>query len=156
MHLLEIFNDEAFHMVWIFYAGLTGFKNISINNIIASSATEQKSGKIALKAFSTTLKIALKNSATSEIKCFIEIANDYHSCVIPGTASTEFLLVLIACCAEAQNPIACKELANGPLFHEDMCCITIPNSALTPQVLTSISYCITRPDKRWRIYVPIS
>ena len=26
MHLLEIFNDEAFHMVWIFYAGLTGFK----------------------------------------------------------------------------------------------------------------------------------
>ena len=117
MHLLDIFNDEAFHVVWIFYTGLTGFKNISINNVIVSTITEQKPGKIVMKAFSTTLKIALKNSTASVIKCCIETANDYHSCVFPGTASNEFLLVLIACCAEAQNHIACKELANGPLFH---------------------------------------
>ena len=154
MHLLDIFNDEAFHMVWIFYAGLTGFKNISINNIIALSVSEQKTVKIAMKTGSIIMKIGLKNSTASEINRFIEISNVYYSCVIPGNVSEEFLLVLIACCAEAQNPIACKELTNGPLFHKNMCCIEIPDSALTPQVLSSLSYCITRSDKKWRIVCP--
>ena len=153
MHLLDIFNDEAFHMVWIFYAGLTGFKNISINNIIALSVTEQKTVKIAMKTGSIIMKIGLKNSTASEINRFIEISNEYYSCVIPGNVSEEFLLVLIACCAEA-NPIACKELTNGPLFHKNMCCIEILDSALTPQVLSSLSYCITRSDKKWRIVCP--
>ena len=154
MHLLDIFNDETFHMVWIFYAGLTGFKNISINNIITLSVTEQKTVKIAMKTGSIIMKIGLKNSTASEINRFIEISNEYYSCVIPGNISEEFLLVLIACCAEAQNPIARKELTNGPLFHKNMCCIEIPDSALTPQVLSSLSYCITRSDKKWRIVCP--
>ena len=154
MHLLDIFDDKVFHMVWIFYAGLTGFKGVSINNIIASKVTKKRSDKFLIKTFSMTLKIALKNSVASEITRLVEITDEYYTTVILETVSNEFLLVLITCCAEAQNTIACKELANGPLFHENMCYIKIPDSALTPQILSSLSFCITHSGKRWRIECP--
>ena len=64
------------------------------------------------------------------------------------------MLVLRTCCAEAQNPSACEEISNGPLFHKDMCYIEIPDSALTSQMLSSLSYCFTCSGKRWKIDCP--
>ena len=59
------------------------------------------------------------------------------------------LLILIACCAEAKNPAACRALSNSKLFHRDGCCINIHDSAVTSHLLASLSYCIAHSGKDW-------
>ena len=152
--LVDIFDDKAFEMVWVFYAGLTGFKGVNINNILTAKVSKEKMSKFFVKTLSIGFKIVLKDTASSEINRLTTVAEEYYKSVISETVSKEFLLVLTTCCAEAQNPSACEALSNGLLFHEDMCYVEIPDSALTSQMLSSLSYCITRSGKKWRIDCP--
>ena len=154
MYLVDIFDDKAFEMVWVFYAGLTGLKGITLSHILASKVSEEKLSKLFVSSMSVTLRIVFKNSPSAQITRLTAIAEEYYDSVTSKTVSNEFLLVLTACCAEAQNPTVCKEFSNGPLFHEDMCYIKIPDSALASQILSSLSYCITRSDKKWAIECP--
>jgi len=153
-HLVNIFDKKVFEMVWVFFAGLTGFKHVKINEILSAKLSKEKLDKFLVSALSMSCKIVFKDSFACKIDRFSTIAKEYYSTFISETVSSEFLLVLITCCAEAQNPEACKEFSNGPLFHEDMCYIKIPNSALTAQVLSSLSYCIVNSGKKWRIDCP--
>ena len=152
--LVEIFDDKAFRMVWVFYAGLTVLKGIKLNHILASKVSKEKFSKFFVSSLSVTFKIVLKNSASSQITRLTVIAEEYYVSVVSRAVSNDFLLVLANCCAEAQNPTVCKEFSNGPLFHEDMCYIKIPDSALASQILSSLSYCITHSDKKWKIECP--
>ena len=152
--LVDIFDDKAFEMVWVFYAGLTGFRSVNINNILAANVSREKITRFYVKTLSIGFKLVLKNTASSEINRIATVAEEYYTAVISESVSKEFLLVLTTCCAEAQNPSACEEFSNGPLFHEDMCYIEIPDSALTSQMLSSLSYCITRSGKKWKIDCP--
>ena len=155
-YLIDIFDCTAFEMVWVFYAGLTGFKGVEINDILkhAAKVSKEKTKKAFVTGLSMAFKFVLKDTISCEINRITTVAEEYYSTVISETISKEFLLVLISCCAEAQNLTACREISNGPLFHDDMCYIEIPESALTSQMLSSLSYCITRSNKKWKICCP--
>ena len=57
--------------------------------------------------------------------------------------------MLVACCAEAKNPAACKAFSNCRLFQRDGCYIDISDSVVTPQLLVSLSYCIAHSENSW-------
>lgn len=96
-------------------------------------------------------KILCKNRNSLDIKLMSSQAQTYYQMTVSEFVSNEFLLVLIICCAEAQNPAACQALSNSQLFYEEACHIKIPDSAMTSQVLSSVSYCITCSSKRWTV-----
>ena len=59
--------------------------------------------------------------------------------------------VLIASCAEAKNPSVCRAFSNSGLFHGDICSIYFSQSAVTSQLLSSLSYCIAYSGKKWYV-----
>ena len=105
--------------------------------------------ELFLNVESLDLKLVLKKSNAAKLFRISVIAKDYYTEFTSKTFSYDTLLVLISCCAEAQNPAACKTLCNSVLFYDDACFIGIPDSALTSQVLSSLSYCIVHSGKDW-------
>ena len=143
--ILENLQTEDFEMVLVFYAGLTGFKYFDFKNFFPfvkdDSLTRSPYQKLTFNVF----KALSKNDVSKfllkvfSFQRFSENNNQHH------------LLVLAACCAEAKNPAVCKAFSNSRLFHRDGCYIDIPDSAITPQLLASLSYCITHSSKSWII-----
>ena len=77
-----------------------------------------------------------------------------YSVTVSKFVSDEFLLILITCCAEAQNPKSCQILSNSQLFHNNACYIKVSDSAITSQILSSLSYCIICSSKIWIVECP--
>lgn len=157
-HLIKIFDNRTFEVVWIFYAGITGFKGIEIKSILSNTVLMEKVFQGLVAKFNETItitgKILVKNRNAQHIKLMSSEARDYYSAAVSKFVSNEFLLVLISCCAEAQNPAACQALSNSRLFYTKACYIKIPDSAVTPQVLSSLSYCIAYSSKQWIVEFP--
>ena len=103
--------------------------------------------KFAVNILSWDLKIVIKSSIASNNLHISAMSYKYYSMVTSKTLSCDTLLVLIMCCAEAQNPAACKLFAVA-IFFSDACYIKIPDSAKTSQLFSSLSYCIVNSDKK--------
>ena len=144
-HNLESLQLEHFEMVLVFFAGLTGFKlfdSAAISFLIGDHnipTFKLKSSYIAAKVISKAdvLKYGMLISKNFEV--YSEAINQHR------------LLLLIACCAEAKNPAACRALDRSSLFPRDGCCINIPNSAVTYHLMASLSYCIAHSGKDWMV-----
>ena len=136
---------EHFEMVLIFFAGLTGFKLFN-SKAISVLIGDQNIPRFSLKVDHIGIKIFFKTDA---LKSYMLQENnvDMYSEVI----SQHRLLVLIACCAEAKNPAACRALGSSKFFPGDGCCISIPDSAVTSHLLSSLSYCIVHSGKDWMV-----
>ena len=65
--------------------------------------------------------------------------------------SKEFQAILVTAISESQNPQLCKVLCNNYLSSGDNCWFTVPNSAITPHTLSSLSYCVAYSGKKWII-----
>ena len=150
-HLIKIFDDNTFEMVWVFYAGITGFKSIEIKSILSDIIPVEKAleARLINKYIEVGSKLLVKSRNAPRNVLMSGKAKDYHKIAVSKFVTNEFLLVLIACCAEAQNPAACQALSNSRLFYEEACYIKIPETSVTPQVLSSLSYCITCSGKQW-------
>ena len=143
--ILENFKNEDFEMVLVFYAGLTGFKIFDFSKIFPLIKDNASSISLPEKATDTILKTLSKHNVTkfpfklNNIRTYSK--NDNQYC----------LLVLVACCAEAKNSAACNAFSNSRLFHRDGCYIDIPDSAITPHLLASLSYCIAYSSRSWSV-----
>ena len=141
--ILENFKNEDFEMVLVFYAGLTGFKLFDFLKLFPLIKNDSSSISLPEKARSSVLKALCKHNVSKLIFKLNKISkyseNDNQHC----------LLVLVACCAESKNPAACKAFSYSRIFHRDICYIDIPDSAVTPQLLASLSYCIAHSSRSW-------
>ena len=154
MTLTDIVHNKACEMTLLFYAGLTGLRTIKIETVLSAVINIELTKKFLLNMVSVDIKLVMKNSNAAKLFRISTIAKDYYTDVTSNTFSNDTLLVLISCCAEAQNPAACKALCNSTLFYSDACYIDIPDSALTSQVLSSLSYCIIHSGKKWVVDCP--
>jgi len=154
--LIDILKNKAnnYEMVLVFYAGLTGLKSIDLEAILSAVIRKELLSRFAVSVMSVDLKLVLKSSRAAKNFRIAALAEEYYSIVTSSTFSCETLLVLITCCAEAQNPAACRTLCSSSLFYSDACYIKVPESALTSQVLSSLSYCIVNSGKKWRVDCP--
>ena len=143
--ILENLQLEHFEMVLVFFAGLTGFKlfdSAEISVLIGDHSIPRfklKSSEIARKVFIKTDVIKSAMLRSTNIQAYSEATNQHR------------LLVLIACCAEAKNPAACRAFGSSNCFPRDSCCIVIPDSAVTSHLLASLSYCIAHSGKDWMV-----
>jgi len=154
--LIGILENKAnnYEMVLVFFAGLTSLKTIDLEDILSAVIKRELLSKFAVNFLSWDLKLCLKSSTAAKNFRITSMAEEYYSTVTSSTFSCETLLVLITCCAEAQNPAACRTLCSSSLFYSDACYIKVPDSALTSQVLSSLSYCIVNSGKKWRVDCP--
>ena len=79
-------------------------------------------------------------------------ANKQYSFNLSHYISREFQTTLIAAVLEAQNPQLCKEVCDSYLFCGEPLWFYIPESAVTPQILSALSYCIAHSGKKWMIH----
>ena len=134
---------EHFEMVLIFFAGLTGFKlfDSAEFSLLVGEHRTPRFKVISLKMF---LKFSLRSNAVASM-----LKQEIGPNMYADEINQHRLLILIACCAEAKNPSACRVLSNSKLFHIDGCCVNIPDSAVTSHLLASLSYCIAHSGKDW-------
>ena len=147
INITEHFQDMNFEIALIFYAGLTGFKNLDYAKFLPfiDSHNNKRSRvmKLVDEAGILLVKVFLKSYNTGNFLSLYAGAGMYSEVKGHG------LLVLIACCAEAKNPAACRALSTSGLFHNNACYISVPYSVITPQLLCLLSYCIAHSTKDW-------
>ena len=149
--LKKVISKGSHEMLWVFYAGLTKFGKIDISKIVPKLTTKCRLLSMATRGFYNLMSMAiLKNSGTKEYTRRIFSAQEYGS-QIYDQISKECLLVLMVCCVEAQNEVACSALFNSNLFLSSSCYADIPDTAVTDHLLSSLSYCIIHSGKRWII-----
>ena len=119
MLLIDILENNAnnYEMVLVFYAGLTGLKTLDLEAVLFAVIKKEPLSKFAVSAMSLDLKLVFKSSAATKNFRITAMAEEYYNMVTSKTFSCETLLVLITCCAEAQNPAACRTLCSSDLFY---------------------------------------
>ena len=130
--LEKIFEDMRFEMVWLFYAGITGFRLVSIANLLPDVPGEVKPC------------VHFEN-----MRCCTIVNNkyyDYFETLTVEYISEEFLMVLVNCCYEADSPFLCQIISNH--FYGKLCYMSIPDHC-TPHSIVAISYFITYSRKKW-------
>ena len=141
-------------MIWIFYAGLTKFANVSFKEFLPQN--------YMLRFKMSCYKIFNWVMWSIASKTFIRFPNvckalDGHVCGkqysydLSHCISREFQATLIAAVMEAQNPHLCKGMCESYLFYGEPCYFSVPESAATPQILSALSYCIAHSGKKWVI-----
>ena len=147
-----LFNQKGLEMVWIFYAGLTKFEHIPFDTFFQKSIVQWI--KICkTKVWSDLVhyginKKLLRFSSTSEIFATY-FATEQYSNGVSKCISREFQITLMAIAMEVESPLFCKTICNSYLFNEYTCWFTVPDSAVTPQILSALSYCISHGEKQW-------
>ncbi|XP_065906828.1 protein NLRC3-like [Dysidea avara] len=150
--LQSIFNKKELEMVWIFYAGLTRFHSVSFKECLPESYSLRI--KISsYRAFSWMQNTFARN-AFIRFPDVSKLADDFqfgkqYSYNLSRCISREFQTTLIAAVMEAQNPQLCKDVCNSYLFYGETCWFFVPESAVTPHILSALSYCIAHSGKRW-------
>ena len=153
-HLQNIFNKKEFEMVWIFYAGLTKFTNVSFNEILPENYT-RRAKMLCYKLFNWFLwKFMNKALASFHMHGINKVLDGHfrgreYSYSVSRYISRAFQTTLIAAVMEAQNPQLCKDICNSYLFYGETCWFSVPESAATPQILSALSYCIAHSEKKW-------
>ena len=145
-NVLKYFQDEDFEMVFVFYAGLTEFKQFDFAEILP--LINENKISLFMKGLIILVPPMQKNCGTwnlfsnelDKIKEFTPEHNEHR------------VSVLVDCCAEAKNPAVCKAFSNSGLFHRDICYIRFHESTVTSQLLLSLSYCIAYSGKNWCVH----
>ena len=153
--LLHLFDQKRLEMVWIFYGGLTKFEHIPFDTFF------HKSIKQCFKIFkdkfwSGTVHYAfnkriLKFSGVKEILATY-FATEQYSINVSKSVSREFQTTLMAVAKEVESPLLCKTICNSYLFNDYACWFTVPDSAVTPQILSALSYCMSHSKKKWILF----
>ena len=67
--LMQIFDNNTFEMVWVFYSGITGFKSIEIKNILsdATPAEKAREAMIKISVLTSVVKFQLKTVMLSAL-----------------------------------------------------------------------------------------
>jgi len=150
--LQSLFNKSEFEMIWVFYAGLTKFANISFKEILPQNYIL----KMKMSCYKILNWLMWSIASTTFIRfqsvcklldgqiCGKQYSNDLSHCI-----SKQFQATLIAAVKEAQNPHLCKEMCESYLFYDEPCYFSVPESAATPQILSALSYCIAHSGKKW-------
>ncbi|XP_065910522.1 NACHT, LRR and PYD domains-containing protein 6-like isoform X2 [Dysidea avara] len=144
--------SSSCEMLWLFYAGLTGFKDVDTCAAIPKLPIGRRISSMTGRfMYNLVAMIFMKNNGLKEYARRSYSAQEYGSLVY-DQISKEHLLVLMACCAEAQNQEACRAFCNSNLFLTNSCYADIPDTAITGHFLSSLSYCIICSGKRWIIH----
>ena len=150
-NVLKYFQNEHFEMVFVFYAGLTGFKQLNFAKLLPLINENKNSfsySEFVVKGLYSMGSPLFKNSgAWTQFKImldgFTDTTPDYNE---------HRLSVMIVCCAEAKNPAVCRAFSNSGLFHRDICYVYFHAPTVTPQLLSPLSYCIAYSGKKWYVY----
>jgi len=153
--LQMLFDRKEFEMIWIFYAGLTKFSNITFKDVLPSSI-KQKIKMFGYNVFNYLLWLLVRNRfirlyGVSKIMDGF-FGNKQYSFDLSHCISREFQTTLIAAVMEAQTPRLCKEVCESYLFCKEPCWFYVPESAATPQILSALSYCIAHSGKKWMLH----
>jgi len=152
--LQHLFGKTEFEMIWIFYAGLTKFENVSFEEFLPQNCL-LNIRMTSYRAFGWFLRNIISNTfvkfpSVSELidkfSCGKQYSYDLSHCI-----SKEFQTTLIAAVMEAQNPQLCKEMCESYLFYDEPCWFAVPEFDATPQFLSALSYCIAHSGKKWMI-----
>ena len=150
--LLYLFDRKRLEMVWIFYGGLTKFEHIPFD-IFFHKSIKQCFINIKDKVWSDLVhygfnKKIIKFAGVKETLATY-FATEQYSINVSKHVSREFQTTLMAVAKEVENPSLCKTICNSYLFNNYTCWFTVPDSAVTPQILSSLSYCISHSEKKW-------
>ena len=138
--LRKIFGDMDYEMVWIFYAGITKLKRVKMQHLLPDLN----------RPLQPTLLIGPVNTHEELVENWQQCYTHFQSMKEHEENHMQFLFTLILCCYEAENPEACKHVANY-YYSNDICHIEIqPNHAI-PYFLLAISYFITHSGKKWSL-----
>ena len=129
-------------MIWIFHAGITRMKVVSIESILEEKLHNLSQRKSFIQFPAKTLGDLV-------------IAREHCHCqFMPMNTSkefsVEFLLTLILCCYEAKNEDACKCIA-AHVYPDVVCRIEIQPNRVTPYLLLAVSYFIAHSGKKWSL-----
>ena len=152
--LQKLFGQKRLEMVWIFYGGLTKFEDISFDNFFHVGVIN--SVKIFKhRVWSDTIYYGFSKKvlvfSVKEIIATYFSAQQYSN-NISKHVSREFQTTLMAVAKEVENPSLCKTICNSYLFNGGICWFTVPDCAVTPQILSALSYCISHSEKKWILY----
>ena len=152
--LQHLFDQKRLEMVWIFYGGLTKFDCIPFDtffhkNIVQSLRTLKDKVWSSAIHYAFNKKI-LRFSGVKEIFATY-FATEEYSKNVSNYISREFQTTLMAVALEVENPSLCKTICNSYLFNAHTCWFTVPDSAVTPQILSALSFCISYSEKNWII-----
>ena len=152
--LQKLFGQKRLEMVWIFYGGLTKFEGISFDNFFHVGIIN--SVKIFKhRVWSDTIYCGFSKKvlifSVKEIIATYFSAQQY-SINISKHVAREFQTTLMAVAKEVENPSLCKTICNSYLFNGDICWFTVPDCAVTAQILSALSYCISHSEKKWILY----
>ena len=136
--LKRLFGDPRFEMVWLFYAGVTEMKLFLPKKVLPSVVIE------------CTLP-ELNPGAHRSLTAIWEASHSHYTTLTSKFVSEQFLLTLIICCYESQNPQLCIAICDH-FYQLDTCCIDIPTSSAMPHVMLSLSYFMAHTNKKWSFY----
>ena len=137
--LLSIFGSMHYEMVWVFYAGLTKFKKVTLQNILPKKDRQIQN---SIQPPFTTHE--------SMVKTWQSCYTYYKNMTDSKEFNVEFLLILMLCCYEAENPTACKVAADH-FYLNDICRFEISPNRATPYLLLAVSYFIAHSGKMWSL-----
>ena len=141
-------------MAWIFYGGLTKFEGIPFDNFFNARAIKllkffkySPLSNIIYYGFSKRVLIF----SVKDILAMYYAAQQY-SINISKHVPREFQTTLMAVVKEVEDPALCKIICNSYLFNTYVCWFAVPDCAVTPQILSALSYCISHSEKKWILY----
>ena len=148
--LLQCFQNKQLEMVFIFYAGLTGFNHLNAVELFTTCIHEQHP-TVTPPLFNKFMRF-MALSYQKNCGAWLLYENKlFRSQLRTEEYNMHQISVLIACCAEAKNPAVCAALSNSSLFHRDFCYVNFSASIVTSQLLSSLSYCIAYSGKKWSV-----
>ena len=136
--LNRLFGDPRFEMVWLFYAGVTRLKSFLPEKVLPSVIVE-----CVLPEFNP--------GSHRSLNAIWEASHSHYTTLTSKFVSEQFLLTLIICCYESQNPQKCISICDH-FYKLDTCCIDIPTSSAMPHVMLSLSYFIAHTKRKWSFY----
>ena len=139
--LKEMFGNNTYEMLWVFYAGITKMKLITIDEILF-----EKFVPLRQQLITQLPSNKLEDLVTSWQQC----RSYFNSMIASDKFSNDFLLTLIQCCYEAKNEEAC-EVISANIYPDYLCRIEIPPSRVSPYLLLAVSYFISHSGKMWSL-----
>ena len=127
-----------------FMLGVTKMKLFSPEKVLPSIAIE-----CTLPAFNP--------GAHRSLTAIWEASHTHYTTLTSTFGSEQFLLTLVICCYESQNPQMCVSICDH-FYQPETCCIDIPTSSAMPHVMLSLSYFMAHTNRKWSFYcgVPIT
>ena len=138
---------EDFVQVLFFYAGITGLKSFNVKELFPTNSTGKNLWRSKIYDFLLPIfgPLVIKSDGV-KLAGKIEMSEEFSE-----RNDNNEMCVLVSYIAEAKNKAACEAFSNNDKFHKEFCCVNIPHSATSSQLLVSLSYCIAHSGRGWII-----